>query len=186
MACTLDRKLHLEYCPPRKHDRRQIATANSDVRHLDVHTINYRFVSLAVLTLLLCLPCHSQILRVGESHVAANVPGTNNFRPFLIRDLSAHLKPIYGDKLTVDYELLRDGPTQSGIAYPKFYLWLRATNAEKTAIEGAVRVAAIDKKRFDVTSFVSRADIISHPDTLARVFPQALIEQILTKAGLKK
>ena len=169
-----------------KHDWRQTAMANSDVGHLDMHTMIYRFVSLAVIALLFCLPCHSQIPSVAEYHIAANVPNTNDFRPFLIRDLSAHLKSIYGDKLTVDYELLRDGPTQSGIAYPKFYLWLRATNAEKTAIEGAVRVAAIDKKRFDVTTFIPRADIVSHPDALARVFPQELIEKILTKAGVKK
>ena len=86
----------------------------------------------------------------------------------------------------MDYELLRDGPTQSGVAYPKFYLWLRATNAEKTVIEGAVRVAAVDKKRFDVTDFVPRADIVSRPDALDRIFPQAVIEKILTKAGVKK
>ena len=130
--------------------------------------------------------CHAQVPGVAESHIAANVPSTNDFRPFLIRDLTAYLKPTYGDKLTVDYELLRDGPTQSGVAYPKFYLWLRATNAEKTVIEGAVRVAAIEKKRFDVTDFVPRSEIVSHPDSLARIFPQALIEKIHTKAGVKK
>ena len=148
--------------------------------------MNYRFVSLAVTALLICLSCHAQIPGVAESHIAANVPSTNDFRPFLIRDLSAYLKSTHGDKLTVDYELLRDGRTQSGVGYPKFYLWLRATNAEKTVIEGAVRVAAIDKKRFDVTDFISRADIVSNPDALARIFPQALIEKILTKAGVKK
>ncbi|MEY2408094.1 MAG: hypothetical protein QOF48_764 [Verrucomicrobiota bacterium] len=135
---------------------------------------------------LLACACHAQIPGVAESHIAANVPSTNDFRPFLIRDLTAYLKPNHGDKLTVDYELLRDGPTQSGVAYPKFYLWLRATNAEKTVIEGAVRVAAVDKKRFDVTDFVPRSEIVSHPDSLARIFPQALIEKIHTKAGVKK
>jgi hypothetical protein len=145
----------------------------------------HRLPLLLAFTLLACA-CHAQIPGVAESHIAANVPSTNDFRPFLIRDLTAYLKPNHGDKLTVDYELLRDGPTQSGVAYPKFYLWLRATNAEKTVIEGAVRVAAVDKKRFDVTDFVSRWEIVSHPDSLARIFPQALIEKIHTKAGVKK
>ena len=135
---------------------------------------------------LLACACRGQIPGVAESHIAANVPSTNDFRPFLIRDLTAYLKPTHGDKLTVDYELLRDGPTQSGVAYPKFYLWLRATNAEKTVIEGVVRVAAVDKKRFDVTDFIPRSEIVSHPETLTRIFPQALIEKIHTKAGVKK
>lgn len=128
----------------------------------------------------------AQIPDLAESHVAANVPSTDDFRPFMIRDLTAYLKATHGDKWTVDYELLRDGPTQSGVANPKFYLWLRATNAEKTVIEGAVRVAAVDKKRFEVTDFVPRSEIVSDPDTLPLIFPQALIEKIHTKAGVKK
>jgi hypothetical protein len=145
----------------------------------------HRLPLLLAFALLGCA-CHAQIPGVAESHIAANVPSTNDFRPFLIRDLTAYLKPNHGDKLTVDYELLRDGPTQSGVAYPKFYLWLRATNAEKTVIEGAVRVAAIDKKRFDVTDFVPRSEIVSHPESLARIFPQAVIEKIHAKTGVKK
>lgn len=148
--------------------------------------MNYRLTLLLASAFLACASCHAQILGVAESHTAANVPSTNDFRPLLIRDLTACLKPTYGDKLTVDYELLRDGPTQSGVAYPKFYLWLRATNAEKTVIEGAVRVAAVDKKRFDVTDFVPRPEIVSHPDSVTRIFPMALIEKIHTKAGVKK
>lgn len=148
--------------------------------------MNYRLTLLLASAFLACASCCAQIPGVAESHIAANVPSTNDFRPFLIRDLTAYLKPTHGDKLTVDYELLRDGPTQSGVAYPKFYLWLRATNAEKTVIQGAVRVAAVDKKRFDVTDFVPRADIVSHPDALDRIFPRAVIEKILTKAGVKK
>ena len=148
--------------------------------------MNYRLTLLLASAFLTCTSCSAQIPSVAESHIAANVPSTNDFRPFLIRDLTAYLKPKHGDKLTVDYELLRDGPTQSGVAYPKFYLWLRATNAEKAVIEGAVRVAAIDKKRFDVTDFIPRSETISHPDSVTRIFPQALIEKIYTKAGVKK
>ena len=148
--------------------------------------MKYRLTLLLASAFLACVSCRAQIPGVAESHIAANVPSANDFRPFLIRDLTAYLKPTHGDKLTVDYELLRDGPTQSGVAYPKFYLWLRATNAEKAVIEGAVRVAAVDKKRFDVTDFVPRSEIISHPETLMRIFPQALIEKIHKKAGVKK
>jgi hypothetical protein len=145
-----------------------------------------RYRLLLLLTLMACANCRAQIPGVAESHVTANVPSTNDFRPFLIRDLTAYLKPTYGDKLAVDYELLRDGPTQSGVAYPKFYVWLRATNAERSVVEGAIRVAAIDRKRFEITGFVPRAEIISHPDSVASIFPAALIEKIQAKAGVKK
>ncbi len=145
-----------------------------------------RYWLLFLLMLVACATCNAQIPGVAESHIAANVPSTNDFRPFLIRDLTAYLKPAHGDKLKVDYELLRDGPTQSGVAYPKFYVWLRATNAELSIIEGAVRVAAIDKKRFEITDFVPRAEIVSHPDSVARIFPAAVIEKIHAKAGVKK
>ncbi len=148
--------------------------------------MNYFYISLVASALHIVLPCPAQILGITESHIEANVPSTNDFRPFLIRDLSSYLKSTHGDKLTVDYDLLRDVPTQSGVAYPKFYLWLRAADAEKNVIEGAVRVAAIGKKRFDVTDFLPLNDIVSHPDAVDRIFPQALIEKILTRAGVKK
>ena len=143
-------------------------------------------LSLLLAFVLLASACHAQIPGVAESHIAANVPSTNDFRPFLIRDLTAYMKPKQGDKLIVDYELLRDVPTQSGVAYPKFYLWLKAINTEKTVIEGAVKVAAIEKKRFDIISFVARSEIVSHPDSVSQIFPEALIEKIHAKAGVKK
>ncbi|MDR1996662.1 hypothetical protein [Azonexus sp.] len=145
----------------------------------------YRLSLLFTFAFVACA-CHAQIPSVAESHIAANVPSSSDFRLFLIRDLTAYLKPTHGGKLTVDYELLRDQPTQSGVAYPKFYLWLRATNAEKIVAEGVVRVVAIDKERFDVTDFVPRSEIALRPDSLTRIFPQALIEKIHTKSGVKK
>ncbi len=148
------------------------------------HAMHYRLFLL--LTFLAGASCHAQIPGLAESHIEANVPGTNDFRPFLIRDLSAYLKPKYGDKLMVDYELLRDGPTQSGVAFPKFYVWLYATNTAQSVIEGAVRVAAIGKKWFEITDFVKRAEIVSDPDSVTRIFPAALIEKIYIKAGVKK
>jgi len=148
--------------------------------------MNYRLILLLASAFLACASYCAQIPGVAESHIEANVPGTNDFRPFLIRDLTAYLQPLYGDKLTVDYELLRDGPTQSGVTYPKFYLWLKATNIDNTVIEGAIRVAAVDKKRFDITDFLSRTDIVSHPDRLESIFPQPLVENILKRAGAAK
>ena len=142
--------------------------------------------SLLASALVTCASCDAQLSGVAESHITANVPAGKDFRSFLIRDFTAYLKPIHGEKLALDYELLRDAPTQSGVAYPKFYLWLKATNAENAIIEGAARVAAIDKKRFEVTDFLSRSDITSRPNSVAQIFPAALLEKIHTKAGVKQ
>ncbi len=142
-----------------------------------------RLLLLLACVLLGCV-CHAQIPGLRESHIAGNVPGTNDFRPFLIRDLTAYLKLEHGKTLELDYELLRDGPTQAGVGYPKYYLWLRATNAERRVIEGAVRVAAMDKVRFDVTAFVPQSEISSRPAALSGVFPKALIAKIRRKAGV--
>lgn len=132
------------------------------------------------------MSCAAKTPSIAESHIEANTPEADNFRPFLIRDLTAYLEPLYGNQLTVDYELLRDIPTQSGVAYPKFYLWLKVTDADQKVIEGAARVAAVDKRRFDVTDFVPRSDIVSQPDILRYIFPQALIMKIQKKAGIQK
>ena len=148
--------------------------------------MNSRFGLLLAVALLVS-PCgFTQVPGVAESHIDGNVPDTKDFKPFLIRDLTAHLKPKVGEGITVGYELLRDGPTQTGIAYPKFYLWVTATKPDKTVLDGAARVAAIDKKEFQVTTFISRADIVAHPEDLASVFPQLLLDKIRTKAGVKQ
>ncbi len=143
-----------------------------------------RFASIFAAALLVSPCALAQIPGVAESHIAANVPNTNDFRPFLVRDLAAHLKPLLGEGIAVDYELLRDGPTQTGIAYPKFYLWVTATKPDKTVVDGAARVAAIDKKKFEVTDFLTRGEIAAKPDSIATVFPQLLLDTIRKKAGI--
>src|SRR5688572_3012456 len=128
---------------------------------------------------LLALPsAFGQIPGLAESHIEANVPEPKNFRAFLVRDLTTHLKRRFGDRITVDYEMLREGPTQSGVAYPKFYLWVTVTKEDQTKVEGAARVAAIEKKEFGVTSFSTRDEIAANPTSIEGVFPQVLLAKI--------
>ena len=144
-------------------------------------------LGLFLATALLTTPCAvAQLADVAESHIEANVPDAKDFRAFLIRDLTAYLKPQLSDGVTLDYELLRDGPSQTGIAYPKFYLWVTVAKPEKLVVDGVARVAAIEKKGFQVTVFIPRADIIANPDILASVFPQSLLDKVRSKAGVKE
>jgi hypothetical protein len=121
---------------------------------------------------------------VSESHIRANVPDEKDFEKFLKRDLEQYFKETKRKTVTVEYELLRKGPTQSGIAYPKFYAWLTIRDRGTILEEGAVRVAAVEKKHFDVTDFLSKADIERSPMSLDRIFPRAVADTI--RERLKK
>ena len=139
--------------------------------------------------LLLCfaslLGCHSPddaLTAVAESHIEANIPSRKLFDELLARDLKNYFcRDSKGCK--VEYEFLRDGPTQSGISYPKYYLWVKTIKENTVAEEGAVRIAAVERKGFEVTDFLSREQISQSPSQVASVFPSALVDKINQKAG---
>jgi len=74
----------------------------------------------------------------------------------------------------------REGPTLPGIAYPKFYVWVRIDKAGSVE-EAAARIAAMDQVRFEVTDYLSKEDILSNPAAIDSVFPQAVCEKIRLK-----
>ena len=82
--------------------------------------MNCRNVLVLAAAAFLCACGNSGIPGVSESHITANVPNAADFRPFLIRDLTQYLKDTQGtvSNLVVEYELLRDEPSQAGVSYP--------------------------------------------------------------------
>ena len=140
-----------------------------------------------LLLLTTCTLCLGQGLSdVADSHIEANVPAQKDFDPFLKRDLAAFFRESSTAPMRVEYQLLREGPTQTGIAYPKFYAWVKVFSGSRLSQEGAVRLAAIDKARFEVTQFVPKSDVTRDPQALARIFPAALIPSILEKSGVRQ
>ena len=137
-------------------------------------------ILLAAVTLLFPFGCTNPI---AESHIEGNVPKGKAFEEYLRRDLTSYFCTTKDCR--VEYEFLRDGPTQTGIAYPKYYLWVRCFTGGKLTAEGAVRVAAVDQSAFDVTHFLSAKDIVTSPDEAAGVFPAALLDKIGNKARHK-
>jgi hypothetical protein len=133
------------------------------------------FVLLITGVLIACAP---QGESIAESHIRANVPDEKDFPKFLKRDLEKYFKAKLSKTVTVEYELLRDGPTQSGIAYPKFYAWVTVRDGATIVDEGAVRVAAVEKKFFDVTHFISETDIKRAPAALDEIFPMPVADKI--------
>jgi len=119
------------------------------------------------------------MLQIQRSHIEGNVPPPEQFNAMLRRDLAS-----YFNTQTLSYELLREGPTQSGVSYPKFYLWVKATRKDETVV-GAVRVAAIEKIRFEVTDFLPSERIQSDPTQAQQLFPALLVPSILARAGVK-
>lgn len=125
--------------------------------------------------------CHP-ITFIRISHVDANVPASAEFDGMLRRDLLSYFQKGAAPTATdVEFTLLRKRPTQSGIAYPKYYLWVQVLDKKIVLEEGAVRVSAIDRVRFEVTDFVPQAVIRSDQRSVEEVFPQALVEEILAK-----
>ena len=119
---------------------------------------------------------------IQTSQIEANVPDEKVFDSILKRDLEKFFSNMSRGKTEVSYELLRKAPTQAGVAYPKFYLWVTAKKDGKVIHEGAIRVAAIERKEFEITDYLSKEDIRRSSGTLKKIFPQVLCEKILAKA----
>jgi hypothetical protein len=118
----------------------------------------------------------------GPSQLSADVPSEVNFRPFLIRDLRAYFKSESDKDLHIECKMLRDRPTQSGLSYPKYYVWVSLYNGNEIVDQGAVRLAARNKTRFVVSDFKSQKQILSDPNSVGKIFPAALCSAIVAQA----
>jgi hypothetical protein len=116
--------------------------------------------------------------RIAESHIRGNVPAKPKFDKYLRRDLTTYFSRASGKKVAVDYEFLRDGPTQTGISFPKYYLWVKVRGGKKLLDQGAVRLAAIDQKRFEVTDYLPKAEMKKAPEQIDWVFPGPVGDRI--------
>ncbi len=116
-------------------------------------------------------------------HRDANVPTPEQLHAVLKRDLLAYFSTLSSIRVTgVSVTLLRNEPTQSGVAYPKYYAWVVLRSDTNETRSGAVRVAAIEKMRFEVTDFLSKETLLADPAAAARVFPFALVADINKRA----
>ena len=118
---------------------------------------------------------------IANSHVEGNAPKDEVFDKYLKRDLTAYFCKGQND-CRVEYEYLRQGATQSGVSYPKYYLWTKCLTKDHMKTEGAVRVAAIDQQYFTITDYLSANEIVASPDKVGSVFPAALVDKIVQKA----
>jgi len=99
------------------------------------------------------------------------------------RAVKAALEDLKKKDVVVEYQLLRDGPTQSGTAFPNFYVWVTVKENGTLLEDGAVRVAAMEKKRFGVYDYLARADIERDMDKIYQTFPRPVADKIKEKIG---
>jgi hypothetical protein len=103
------------------------------------------------------------VAELQASHIAANAPPSSEFGKLLERDVRAYLVAHRLPSRSVDFEPLRRRATQSGVSYPKYYLWVRATETSKNHFEGAMRVTAIDRIRFEIIDYTPAYAIRADP-----------------------
>jgi len=116
-----------------------------------------------------------------NSHIENNVPSQAVFDQLLRRDLVEYFRNLTEDEVSVDFEMLREGPTQSGTAYPKFYVWASVKRDASPSERHAVRVAAIERQRFEVTDVLSEVAITQEPSAIYEIFPAAVCKEIEAK-----
>ena len=148
-------------------------------------------ISLGICIFCSSLSANAQLLNsateVRKSHIEENIPPEKSFNSILNRDFVQYFQPSFkNDTLSISHQLLRTAPTQSGISYPKYYLWVKVKSDSGAILqEGAARVAAIDQVRFEVTDFLSIKEIQASPEKLNSIFPELLIPNIKGLAGVK-
>jgi hypothetical protein len=146
------------------------------------------FIALCVLTVMAVPACaqgSDPMAELQKSHIDANVPDQKDFDRILNRDITKYVIDPKDKDITVKIELLRDGPSQSGVALPKYYIWIEKRNAKGELMEeAAARIAAVNRDHFDVVQYYDRKRLETEQELVSKVFPDDAFQKILAK--LKK
>lgn len=118
---------------------------------------------------------------IRQSHIDANVPAEKDFDAFLKRDLEKYFKAEPEKDVSVKYELLRKDAAQSGVALPKFYIWVEVYEKDKLIERGAARIAAVEKKEFHIVQYFDESRLKKDTELISKIFPRTVIEKIEEK-----
>lgn len=122
--------------------------------------------------------------KASASHVEANVPIAKEFEAILKRDIGAYMDDGEDSGFSISVELLRQGPTQVGVALPKYYVWIEKRDPSGALVEAAAaRVAAVERDRFEVIQYFKKERILAEPALIQKVFPKDVYEKIVKKAS---
>lgn len=127
-----------------------------------------------IILLLLIVACNG----IENTHIKENVPDSELFNQFIERDLLSYFKNIYDSNIIVDWLLLRKAPTQTGTAFPKFYLWATIYDKSTMLSQGVLSVAAVDKKSFNIIDFIEIDDYWANTNAYINIFPSDIKKRI--------
>lgn len=136
------------------------------------------FASLGYPPLRLLHPLHPLAI-AQNSRIQGNVP--EPFDKVLKRDLTSYFQDLYKQPVTVEYELLREIPTQVGVALPKYYIWVKIYSQNVLIDEGAVKVSAVEKNHFTVFNYLTIADLQKYPEIINQIFPLSVGDKIRSR-----
>ena len=129
---------------------------------------------------------YAAVFLIQKSHIEDNVPSSSDFPKLLERDLLAYCQANLNKSANkVQFDLLRQAPTQSGVSLPKYYAWVRVFGNQNALASGVVRLAAVGQEKFEVTHFIPADQIRKNPNKVSEVFPDVLYDKIIGLADAK-
>lgn len=118
---------------------------------------------------------------ISNSHLVANVPKQENFDEYLQRDLDIYFTELKDTSVQVEYKLLRNEPTQVGLAFPKYYAWVDIQTEDGYSESGAAYIAAISGEYFQIISYMDAEEITQDTDALYKMYPEDICNQIIER-----
>jgi hypothetical protein len=125
--------------------------------------------------ILACVAC------AGHQAPNPDVPPAATFDRVLSLAVLAYFTSGQSSPVGISYELLRTQPTITGLAYPKYYVWVEVRSGSQLVQAGAARLEAI-KGSLGVTDFLPAEDIRRDTSTVSAVFPMAMVGAITRRA----
>lgn len=114
-----------------------------------------------------------------------NVVPDAHFHEYLVRDLRTYFNLPAASPKSVGHEFIKghDGIYQTGNSRPHYYLWIFVYNGNEIESEGFAQVDVMDKSRFSVNAFISKAQIKKDPKAIEETYGTSLGADIIDRAN---
>lgn len=113
-----------------------------------------------------------------QPNILPKVSQTVAFNDSLQEYLNEQFQSNYEGNISVQFEFLREEATQTGNAYPKYYLWVIILDNAQLIDEGAIRLALLDQNTFEITHYITKSQMKEDPTSLEMIFPKEVVEYI--------
>ncbi len=127
-------------------------------------------------------PANPQAQNSQAKYLAAREAFDRSFR----EDLLDYFVRIHrSENVSLSFELLREGPTVTGMAAPKFYAWTEVSLGQAVEEAGAVRVAETGAGEFEVFDYLSADEMRRDFNKALEIFPLSVAEEIRERLSME-